>query len=59
MLVLTRKRDEVIRIGDFAKVMVIAIRGNKVKLGIESANGTQVLRQEVWQRIQQEQQRGE
>lgn len=46
MLVLSRKLDEVIFIGD-VKVMVVEIRGDKVRLGIEAPPDVPVDREEV------------
>lgn len=54
MLVLSRKRDESIRIGDLVTVTVIEIRGDKVRLGIQNPPDVPVHRQEVWEAIHQE-----
>lgn len=50
MLVLSRKVDEAIRIGDVV-VMVVDVRGNKVRLGIEAPREIDVHREEVYQAI--------
>ena len=55
MLVLSRKRDEKIMIGDNITVMVIEIRGDKVRLGIEAPREVSVHRQEVYEAIRREQ----
>lgn len=55
MLVLSRKKDEVIRIGDDITVMVIDIRGDKVCLGIAAPTETPVHRQEVYEAIHRSQ----
>jgi carbon storage regulator len=47
MLVLSRKRDERIVIGDNIVVTVVDIRGDKVRLGIEAPSEVPVHRQEV------------
>lgn len=47
MLVLTRMRDEKIMIGDNIEVMVIDIRGDKVRLGITAPKGVAVDREEI------------
>jgi len=47
MLVLSRKRDEKILIGENVVVTVVSIRGNKVKLGIEAPDEVPVHRAEV------------
>lgn len=54
MLVLSRKKDEKIVIGDSITVMVIEIRGDKVRLGIEAPREVSVHRQEVYEAIQRE-----
>ena len=54
MLVLSRHRDESIMIGDDIAVTVIDIRGDKVRLGIETPSSIPVHRQEVYEAIQRE-----
>jgi len=56
MLVLSRKRDELIDIGDDISVMVVAIQGDKVRLGISAPRDVQVHRREITERIRSEQQ---
>lgn len=51
MLVLSRHEDESIRIGDDIKIVVVAIRGDKVRLGIEAPRDLSVHREEVWAAI--------
>jgi len=58
MLVLSRQRDESIFIGDNIKITVVDIRGDKVRLGIEAPTEIPVHRQEVYEAIQRENQRG-
>ncbi len=55
MLVLSRKKDEKIIIGDKITIMVIEIRGDKVRLGIDAPKEVSVHRQEVYDAIQKEQ----
>jgi carbon storage regulator len=52
MLVLSRQRDEVVKIGDDIEVTVIDIRGDKVRLGFTAPKGVSVHRQEVYDAIQ-------
>ncbi|NOX55299.1 MAG: carbon storage regulator CsrA [Planctomycetes bacterium] len=59
MLVLSRKKDETIIIGDNIKVMVIDIRKDKVRLGIEAPRDVSVHRREVYEAIQKEKQAAE
>lgn len=48
MLILSRQRDESIMIGDDIEVVVMAIRGDKVRLGINAARQIPVHRKEVY-----------
>lgn len=47
MLVLSRKRGETIQIGDDIEVMVVEVRGDKVRLGISAPREIPVHRSEV------------
>ncbi len=51
MLVLSRKKNESIVIRDDIRVMVIEIRGDKVRLGIEAPQDVPVHRSEVYEAI--------
>lgn len=54
MLVLTRKVGDVIAIGDDIKIVVMAIKGKQVRLGVQADKNTIVHREEVYQKIQRE-----
>lgn len=54
MLVLTRKLKEAIQIGDDIEVVVLAIDGDQVKLGIRAPKHVDVHRKEIYLAIQQE-----
>lgn len=54
MLVLTRKSGEGIRIGDDIKIVVIDVRENQIKLGIEAPQSLSVHREEIYLKIQDE-----
>jgi len=54
MLVLTRKVDESITIGDDIIVKVLGIDGTQVKLGIDAPGNVRVLRREVYEKIRDE-----
>jgi len=54
MLVLTRKLQETIRIGDDICVTVVSVEGGVVKIGIEAPPSVPVHRGEVYQRILEE-----
>lgn len=51
MLVLQRKRDEKIMIGDTVVVQVVDIRGDRVRLGVTAPAGVPVHREEVHRAI--------
>lgn len=51
MLILSRKKGEVIRINDDISITVVEIRGDKVRLGIVAPKEVPVHRQEVWDAI--------
>jgi carbon storage regulator len=54
MLVLTRKPEEAIRIGNDVRIVVLASSRGHVRIGIEAPGGVSVLREEVHLRIAQE-----
>jgi carbon storage regulator len=54
MLVLTRKIEETIRIGDHISIKVIDIDNRQVKLGIEAPKNVAINREEIYLRIQAE-----
>lgn len=54
MLVLSRHRDESIVIGDNIKIVVVDIRGDRVRLGVEAPSDVPVHRQEVYDAIQRQ-----
>ncbi|QEN07205.1 carbon storage regulator [Oceanispirochaeta crateris] len=54
MLILSRKKDESIIIGDNIVISVVDIKGDQVKLGIAAPTSVKVFRQEVYQAIQEE-----
>lgn len=56
-MVLTRKRDESIIIGDDIKIIVVDVRGDQVKLGIDAPRHIPVHREEIYKEIQEENRR--
>ncbi|WP_078378894.1 carbon storage regulator CsrA [Sutcliffiella halmapala] len=54
MLVLTRKTEEAIKIGDDIEIKVIAVSGDQVKLGIEAPKHVEIHRKEIYLSIQEE-----
>ncbi len=47
MLVLSRKRDDSIRIGDDVRITIVKIERNCVRIGIEAPGSTTILREEL------------
>jgi carbon storage regulator len=54
MLVLTRKPNESIMIGDDVEVSVVDVKGDQVKLGITAPKSIKVHRKEIFLAIQSE-----
>jgi len=54
MLVLARRLNESIMIGDDIEIVVIDIKGDQVKLGIKAPKKVTVHRKEIYQEIKQE-----
>ncbi len=54
MLVLTRKAGEGIIIGDSISIKIIEIKGGNIRIGIDAPRETKIYRQEVFDRIKQE-----
>ena len=54
MLVLSRKKSEVIRIGDDIKIMVSEIVGDKVRIGIDAPSAVPIHREEVYFALKRE-----
>ena len=50
MLILTRRIDERIFIGDNITLCVLDIEGNRVRLGFEAPKDVAILREEIYQR---------
>ena len=54
MLILSRKIDEKIKIGDNITITLIDVHGDQVKIGVEAPKNVKVFRQEVFDAIQTE-----
>lgn len=54
MLVLTRKVQQSIMIGDEIEIVVLEVRGEQVRLGIRAPKNVTVHRQEIYSQIKQE-----
>lgn len=51
MLVLTRKKGEVIKIGDDIEITIVAAKGEQVKIGISAPKNVEIYRKEVYEEI--------
>ncbi|MEJ2726787.1 MAG: carbon storage regulator CsrA [Deltaproteobacteria bacterium] len=54
MLVLTRKVDESVNIGDDIVIKVVEVNGLNIKLGIEAPRHVKVYRGEIYEKIREE-----
>ena len=54
MLVLSRRKDESIIIGDDVEIIIVDVRGDKIRLGIKAPRSISVHRKEIYDAIQQE-----
>jgi carbon storage regulator len=54
MLVLSRQKDESIMIGDDVEIVIVDVRGDKVRLGINAPRNVTVHRKEIFLAIQKE-----
>jgi carbon storage regulator len=54
VLVLTRKSNQSIMIGDDIEISVLAIMGEKVRIGVDAPRAVPVFRKEVYEEIQQD-----
>ena len=51
MLILTRRVNEGLRIGDDVSVTILEIKGNQIRLGVNAPKEVAVHREEIYQRI--------
>jgi carbon storage regulator len=54
MLILTRRINEALKIGDEVTVTVLGIQGNQVRIGVDAPKSVAVHRMEVFERIKSE-----
>lgn len=54
MLILTRRTNETLKIGDNVTVTVLGINGNQVRIGIDAPRDVPVHREEIYERIKRE-----
>ncbi|MBR7889791.1 carbon storage regulator [Marinomonas sp. A3A] len=55
MLILTRRVGETLMVGDEVSVTVLGVKGNQVRIGINAPKDVSVHREEIYLRIQKEQ----
>ena len=55
MLVLSRQKDQSIMIGDDVEIIIVDVRGDKVRLGITAPKEIPVHRKEIFEAIKREQ----
>jgi len=55
MLILTRKPGERVRIGEDVVITVFGVNGNQVRIGVDAPREVEVHREEIYERIQNEQ----
>ena len=54
MLIITRRIGEKLMIGDDVSIIVLDVKGNQVRIGIDAPRDVAVHREEIYHRIQQE-----
>ena len=55
MLILTRRVGETIMVGDEVQVTVLGVKGNQIRIGVDAPKEVAVHREEIYNRIQAEQ----
>jgi carbon storage regulator len=58
MLILTRRIGETLMIGDEVTIKVLGVKGNQVRLGVNAPKDVSVHREEIYEKIQEENRTG-
>ena len=58
MLILTRKSGETITIGENIQIRVLGVKGGQVRIGVDAPREVSVNREEVFERVQAEENDG-
>ncbi len=56
MLILNRKLNESIKLGDDIEIKIVGIEGDQIKIGIDAPKSVDIYRKEIYLKIQQENQ---
>jgi carbon storage regulator len=54
MLILTRRVGETLMVGNDVKVVVLGVKGNQVRIGVDAPKDVEVHREEIYERIKRE-----
>ena len=54
MLILTRKVGESLMIGDDVSIIVLGVKGNQIRIGVDAPQSVSVHREEIYNKIQNE-----
>ena len=54
MFMVIRKNDDLIRLGEDSRIVLVKIKGGQVRLGIECPSHMRVLREELYEAVRQE-----
>ena len=55
MLILTRRVGETLMVGDDISITVLGVKGNQVRIGVNAPKHIAVHREEIYERVKQEQ----
>jgi len=56
MLILNRKLNESIQLGDDIEIKIVGIEGDQIKIGIDAPKSVDIYRKEIYKKIQEENQ---